>query len=124
MTVHKNRSRHQRLPAFRGQRSGIIVNIASLTAEQGYPYNSVYVSSKAAVALLSECLNIELAEFGVVVRAILPGMSATRIFTKIDRVGSIPGACPGHGLVGNGGCSSHEEVGQWETRIPQMPMVT
>jgi short-subunit dehydrogenase len=80
------------LPAFRAQRSGVVVNIASLTAEQGYPYNSVYASSKAAVAVLSESLNIELAEFGVIVRAILPGMSATRIFTKIDRGDSIPDA--------------------------------
>jgi NAD(P)-dependent dehydrogenase (short-subunit alcohol dehydrogenase family) len=79
------------LPAFRAQRSGVITNVASLTAEQGYPYNSVYASSKAAVALLSESPNIELAEFGVIVRAVLPGMSATRIFTKIDRGGSIPG---------------------------------
>jgi short-subunit dehydrogenase len=80
------------LPTFRAQRSGMIINIASLTAEQGYPYSSVYASSKAAVALLSESLNIELAEFGVIVRAILPGMSATRIFTKIDRGDSIPDA--------------------------------
>src|SRR5260370_30341211 len=80
------------LPAFRAQRSGMIVNIASLTAEQGYPYNSVYASSKAAVALLSESLNTELAEFGVIGRAILPGMSATRIFTKIDKGDSIPDA--------------------------------
>jgi NAD(P)-dependent dehydrogenase (short-subunit alcohol dehydrogenase family) len=65
----------------------VFVNIASLTAEQGYPYNSVYASSKAAVATLSESLSIELAEFGIRVRAILPGQHATRIFTKID-VGS------------------------------------
>src|SRR5712672_1450691 len=80
------------LPAFRAQRSGMIINIASLTAEQGYPYNSVYASSKAAVAVLSESLNIELAEFGIIVRAILPGMHATRIFTKIDKGDSIPDA--------------------------------
>jgi hypothetical protein len=32
------------------------------------------------------------AEFGVIVRTILPGISATRIFTKIDRGDSIPDA--------------------------------
>jgi NAD(P)-dependent dehydrogenase (short-subunit alcohol dehydrogenase family) len=80
------------LPIFRAQRAGSIVNIASLTAEQGYPYNSVYASSKAAVAVLSESLSIELAEFGVVVRAILPGTHATHIFTKIDEGDSIPEA--------------------------------
>jgi NAD(P)-dependent dehydrogenase (short-subunit alcohol dehydrogenase family) len=72
------------LPVLRSQRSGVVINIASLTAEQGYPYSSVYAASKAAVATLSEALNLELAEFGVKVRAILPGQHATRIFTKID----------------------------------------
>ncbi len=80
------------LPVFRTQHTGTIVNIASLSAEQGYPYSSVYASSKAAVAVLSESLSIELAEFGIVVRAILPGQSATNIFTKIDKGESIPNA--------------------------------
>ncbi|WP_328604326.1 SDR family oxidoreductase [Amycolatopsis sp. NBC_00345] len=72
------------LPFFRSQRSGVIVNISSLTAEQGYPYSAVYAASKAAVATLSEGLSMEMAEFGVVVRSIMPGQHATRIFTKID----------------------------------------
>jgi NAD(P)-dependent dehydrogenase (short-subunit alcohol dehydrogenase family) len=37
-------------------------------------------------------MTAELAEFGVIVRTILPGISATRIFTKIDRGDSIPDA--------------------------------
>lgn len=72
------------IPHFRERRSGAIVNIASLTAEQGYPYSAVYASSKAAVATLSEGLSLELAQFGITVRAVLPGQHATRIFTKID----------------------------------------
>ncbi|SMD25763.1 SDR family NAD(P)-dependent oxidoreductase [Kibdelosporangium aridum] len=72
------------LPHFRRQRSGVIVNISSLTAEQGYPYSAAYAASKAAVATFSEGLSMEMAEFGVVVRAIIPGQHATRIFTKID----------------------------------------
>ena len=80
------------VPTFRAQRAGTVINIASITGDQGYPYNSVYASSKAAVAVLSESLSIELAEFGVVVRAILPGLHATRIFTKIDEGENIPDA--------------------------------
>jgi NAD(P)-dependent dehydrogenase (short-subunit alcohol dehydrogenase family) len=80
------------LPTFRAQGGGTVINIASITGDQGYPYNSVYASSKAAVAVLSESLSIDLAEFGVVVRAILPGQHATRIFTKIDQGDSIPDA--------------------------------
>jgi NAD(P)-dependent dehydrogenase (short-subunit alcohol dehydrogenase family) len=80
------------IPMFRAQGSGRIINIASITADQGYPYNSVYASSKAAVATLSEALNIEMAEFGVVVKTILPGLHATRIFTKIDTAADVPDA--------------------------------
>jgi NAD(P)-dependent dehydrogenase (short-subunit alcohol dehydrogenase family) len=78
------------LPYFRQQRSGVIVNISSLTAEQGYPYSAVYAASKAAVATLSEGLSMEMAQFGVVVRSIMPGQHATRIFTKIDAASDVP----------------------------------
>ncbi|MFC8448181.1 SDR family NAD(P)-dependent oxidoreductase [Kitasatospora sp. NPDC057223] len=78
------------LPHFREQRSGAIVNISSISADQGYPYTAVYAASKAAVAAFSEGLNIELADFGVSVKAIFPGAHATRIFTKIDQAGDIP----------------------------------
>ncbi len=80
------------LPNFRAQGAGTVINIASITGDQGYPYNSVYASSKAAVATLSESLSIELGEFGIVVRAILPGQHATCIFTKIDIGDNIPDA--------------------------------
>jgi NAD(P)-dependent dehydrogenase (short-subunit alcohol dehydrogenase family) len=80
------------LPSFRAQHAGTVVNIASITGDQGYPYNSVYASSKAAVATLSEALSIELAEFGVVVRAVQPGPPAPPNFTKIDQGDSIPEA--------------------------------
>jgi short-subunit dehydrogenase len=47
---------------------------------------------KAAVAVLSGALNIETADFGVVVTALLPGLHATCIFTKIDAAANVPGA--------------------------------
>jgi NAD(P)-dependent dehydrogenase (short-subunit alcohol dehydrogenase family) len=78
------------LAPFRAQGAGRVINIASITGDQGYPYNSVYASSKAAVAILSEALNIEMAEFGVVVKTVLPGLHATRIFTKVDAAPNIP----------------------------------
>ncbi|MBC7974818.1 MAG: SDR family NAD(P)-dependent oxidoreductase [Myxococcales bacterium] len=72
------------VPRFREQRSGVIVNLASISADQGYPYTAVYAASKAAVAAFTEGLNIELADFGVAAKAVFPGTHATRIFTKID----------------------------------------
>lgn len=78
------------IPHFRAQRSGVIVNISSISAEQGYPYNSVYAASKAAVATLTEGLNVELGQFGVSAKAVFPGLHATKIFTKVDATDNIP----------------------------------
>jgi NAD(P)-dependent dehydrogenase (short-subunit alcohol dehydrogenase family) len=72
------------IPHFRANRSGTIINIASLSAKMGFPIFSVYSSSKAAVAVLSEGLAIELAPFNIQVKAIFPGTHATQIFNKMD----------------------------------------
>jgi NAD(P)-dependent dehydrogenase (short-subunit alcohol dehydrogenase family) len=80
------------IPHFREQGSGVIINISSISAEQGYPYASVYEASKAAVASLSEGLNNELAEFGVAVKAVLPGNMDTGIFHKVDEAEDVPDA--------------------------------
>ena len=80
------------IPYFREQGSGVIINIGSISAEQGYPYTSVYEASKAAVVSLSEGLNAELAEFGVAVKAVLPGNMDTGIFHKIDQATDVPDA--------------------------------
>ena len=78
------------IPMFRQQRSGVIVNLSSISADQGYPYTAVYAASKAAVAAFTEGLNVELADFGVSAKAIFPGAHATRIFTKIDIASDVP----------------------------------
>ena len=72
------------IPPFRINRSGTIINIASLSAKMGFPIFSVYSSSKAAVAVLSEGLAIELAPFNIKVKAVFPGTHATQIFNKMD----------------------------------------
>ncbi|MFJ5678331.1 SDR family oxidoreductase [Streptomyces sp. NPDC093097] len=78
------------IPIFREQRSGVIVNVSSISADAGFPYTSVYEASKAAVAALSEGLHAELAEFGVAVKALFPGNMNTGIFSKVDRAQDVP----------------------------------
>ena len=80
------------IPHFRAQGSGVIINIGSISADQGYPYTSVYEASKAAVVSLSEGLNAELAEFGIAVKAVLPGSMDTQIFNKMDLSANTPDA--------------------------------
>ena len=72
------------IPHLREQRSGAIVNVASLSAKMGFPIFGVYSSSKAAIATLSEALAIELAPFQIRVKAVFPGTHATQIFNKLD----------------------------------------
>lgn len=54
------------------QRSGQIVNIVTHLGF-GNPFSSVYLSSKSAVAALTQCLAIEMAATGVRVNAVAPG---------------------------------------------------
>jgi NAD(P)-dependent dehydrogenase (short-subunit alcohol dehydrogenase family) len=56
---------------------GRIVNIASIAAFQGFYRVAAYAASKSAVASLTKTLAIELAEFGVNVNAIAPGVFPT-----------------------------------------------
>ena len=80
------------IPIFREQRSGVIVNVSSISADGGFPYTSNYQASKAAVASLTEGLHAELAEFGVQVKALHPGNHMTKIFSKVDVADAIPAA--------------------------------
>jgi NADP-dependent 3-hydroxy acid dehydrogenase YdfG len=51
------------VPIFRQQRSGVVVNLSSISADQGYPFTAVYAASKAAVAAFTEGLNVEMSRF-------------------------------------------------------------
>ncbi|MER6672055.1 SDR family oxidoreductase [Streptomyces sp. NPDC000983] len=64
--------------AARGQ-GGHIVNTASAAAYQPSRALPAYSTSKAAVLMLSECLRAELAEQGIGVTAICPGLVNTNI---------------------------------------------
>src|SRR5205085_11268906 len=47
------------LPYFREQRSGILINVASVVGKVGQPFTSAYVASKFGIVGLSECLRQE-----------------------------------------------------------------
>ena len=61
----------------------MFINLASASALFNYPYIAAYGSSKWAVRGLTESLGIELAPFNIEVKAIYPGLHATKIFTKL-----------------------------------------
>jgi short-subunit dehydrogenase len=61
------------LPAMLDRGSGHIVNMASLAAKKGHPYDSVYSASKAGLLMWGDALRQELVGTGVLLSTICPG---------------------------------------------------
>ena len=65
------------LPAMRAKRKGTIVNISSMGGKIYTPLGSWYHATKHAVEGWSDCLRLELAQFGIDVVIIEPGVINT-----------------------------------------------
>jgi NAD(P)-dependent dehydrogenase (short-subunit alcohol dehydrogenase family) len=77
------RTIQQVLPIMRNQRSGIIVNISSISGQIGFPASSVYVSTKFALEGLSESFAYEVEPYGISVVLIEPGVINTNFVENI-----------------------------------------
>ena len=71
------------LPVMRKQRSGLVVNIASLAAIIGIPTRAFYCASKAALGMFSDVLRVEVKGFGIRVSAVYPGFFRTGILEAV-----------------------------------------
>ena len=67
------------------QKSGAIVNITSQGSVTGAPAMSAYVSSKHAVAGISKCAALEVAELGIRVNCVCPGPIDTEMMRKLEK---------------------------------------
>jgi NAD(P)-dependent dehydrogenase (short-subunit alcohol dehydrogenase family) len=65
------------LPGMIARRQGRIINVASGAALGPIPYGQIYCVSKAALARLSECMAVDVREFGISVFTIDPGSVRT-----------------------------------------------
>jgi short-subunit dehydrogenase len=65
------------LPHMRARHSGRIINISSMGGRFGEPHGAWYHASKFAVEGLSDCLRMELKQFGIDVVVIQPGAIIT-----------------------------------------------
>lgn len=61
------------LPNMLQHNSGHIVNIASLAAKKGHPFDSIYSASKAGLLMWNDAVRQELANTGVNISVICPG---------------------------------------------------
>jgi len=68
------------LPQMRQRRAGVIVNVTSSVTLRSLPLLSVYTASKAAVNAFTDSVALELAQFGIRVRVVLPGRAPNTRF--------------------------------------------
>ncbi len=61
------------------RRYGKIINVSSESASIAGPRVSAYCVSKAGVTMLTKCMALELAEYGIRVNALAPGLTRTDI---------------------------------------------
>jgi short-subunit dehydrogenase len=73
------------LPMMLAARKGHIVNVASLAGLFPVPGSAVYSSTKHAVVAFSEALYFELADRGVLVTSVNPGLVRTEGFPQRER---------------------------------------
>jgi len=78
------------LPAMKAQRSGHIINIASIVGKEGVPQASAYSGTKFAVRGISQSLYKEVKEFNIKVTCVMPGSVNTHFFDHTDLVKSNP----------------------------------
>jgi short-subunit dehydrogenase len=77
------------LPLFLRQRSGHIVNVASLAGRFSTPGSSIYGATKAAVISFGDSLYYELKPLGVLVTSVNPGFTRTEGFPQDDVPGPL-----------------------------------
>jgi NAD(P)-dependent dehydrogenase (short-subunit alcohol dehydrogenase family) len=73
------------LPLMRRQGNGTIVNISSIGGRIAFPFSPFYASTKFAMEGLSEALQYEVAQFGIKVILVEPGLIKTNFFEDIKK---------------------------------------
>jgi short-subunit dehydrogenase len=72
------------LQDMRANKSGKILNLASIASKSPGPWQAVYHGTKAFVLSFTEAIREELKDSGVTVTALLPGVTDTDFFNKAD----------------------------------------
>ena len=70
-------------PIMRQQRSGRIINVASMAGKTSWPATAEYSASKSAVIGLTRSVALDMAPYGVTVNAVCPGNTLTDMLHQV-----------------------------------------
>jgi hypothetical protein len=73
------------LPGFVARKNGLLINIASVAALAPELLNGTYSGTKAYVVNFTQALKNEVEDKGVIVQAVVPGVTATLLWAKAGR---------------------------------------
>lgn len=65
------------VPYMKEQQRGQIINVSSVAGKIATPYSGAYAATKFAVVAISDALRLELADHGIVVTTVYPGVTKT-----------------------------------------------
>ncbi len=78
------------VPHMRRQRRGQIVNVSSIAGRIASPYEGAYAASKFALTAVSDALRLELADRGINVVTIYPGLTETPFHENVLKEMQLP----------------------------------
>jgi len=78
------------LPQMRQRKAGVIVNVSSSVTIKPFPLLSIYSASKAAINAFTESLALEVEQFNVRVRLVLPGRAPETSFADTAKARKQP----------------------------------
>ena len=99
------------LPQFRQRMAGVVINVTSTVTVKPLDLLSVYTASKAAVNAFSECLALEVAQFNVRVRLVLPGLAPETKFGDNARTRMQDGVPEPYSAIAQGVFARFEKPG-------------
>lgn len=83
------------VPLLSEGRNPVVVNVASILAHRGIPFNSEYCASKFALRGFSESVRPELLRLGIHVLVVSPGTTDTELFDHLlEKTESLPWEMP------------------------------